>query len=139
VHLAFSARLEAEDAEVLAVVGDLESYPQWLGLVQKVRADGDGWYVDLGARLGLLKGTKRVRMVRVESAAREVRFVRDEADGQDHPPWVLNAGVHDGELTVELDYGGTSLLVSLIEPALKLEASRAPARLQRLVSRRRAP
>jgi hypothetical protein len=134
VDLAFSALLESEDSAVLAVLEDLTTYPRWLGVVQSVRADGDAaWSVDLGARLGFLKGTKRVRMVRVPAGEGEVRFERDEADGEDHPPWVLHASVHDGTLNVDLTYGGSSALVTLLEPVLRAEAAKAPARLERLL------
>jgi hypothetical protein len=133
VQLAFSARVDASEAAIVRVVGDLSTYPQWLGVVQAVEADGvDAWFVAIGAKVGLLRRTKRVRMVRTGP----MRFERDEADGQVHPAWTLDAAIVDGELTVELAYGGTSLVVTALEPLLRLEAARAPGRLQRLLADR---
>jgi hypothetical protein len=130
VRLALSARVDASEADIVRVVGDLSTYPQWLGVVQEVEVEGpDAWLVDIGARVGLLRRTKRVRMVRTGA----LRFERDEADGKEHPPWVLDATVDGSDVRVELFYGGSSLAVSALEPLLRLEAARAPARLQRTV------
>src|SRR5688500_11916467 len=93
--------LDAAPARVFAEVADLGTYPRWLGIVHAaVPASagdagdevGPAWSVEIGARLGPLRRTKRVRMVRVvcdEPTA--VRFERVEDDGREHSAWVLQA------------------------------------------------
>ena len=119
---------------VFAWVADLDRYPAWLDIVPKATADGDGsWQVTLRGRLGPLARSKRLRMTRVAlDAPRHVRFERDERDGRDHSPWVLEADVvpTDGgsRLTMHLHYGG-SLFGPVLERVLGDEIERSRARL----------
>jgi len=136
------ARIDAPASAVLAEVADLAAYPEWHGMVQGVEADGDGWLVDLGGRLGPLKHTKRVRLVRGDDEVPgHVRFVRSERDGQEHGAWELDAEVHpptgEGPCTLHfcLSYNGSSPLVGLLEPLLRAETERSADRLrQRLAA-----
>lgn len=113
-------------------MADLTTYPQWLGIVQAVTPDGDAWVVELGARLGPFKRTKRVRIVRTACDAAYVRFERAELDGREHSPWVLSAEVRPAgegtELTMHLHYGGSAWLPGL-DLVLAQEVRRAGARL----------
>ena len=144
----------AAAGEVRAAVADLAGYPRWLGVVLDVEPDGDGWLVDVGAKVGPLRRAKRVRMVRVEAPAPAgggdaVRFERRELDGADHSPWVLEATVRPAAeaaaesgaattaLEVRLHYGGGSPLMALVEPVLRAEAARAPGRLEALIQAER--
>jgi hypothetical protein len=123
---------------VFAQVRDLGGYPAWLGVVHRAVAvgggdpDGAAWLVDLGARLGPVRRSKRVRMVRVVDAAPELaRFERVEADGRSHSPWVLTARIEGAEgsrLTMHLHYGGRAWL-PLVELALRDQIRRAGPRL----------
>lgn len=129
--------LPAPPEVVLPVVADLSTYPQWLGIVLAATSDGpDAWLVDLGARLGPLRRSKRVRMVRVDGALGVVRFERQEGDGRDHSPWVLQATVEPQEagtrLTMHLHYGGSRWLPGL-DLVLREEIRRATGRLSKLV------
>ena len=126
-------------ARVFTHVADLATYPQWLGIVHSATAvDDDVWEVELGARLGPLRRTKRVRMVRTECdpSAGVVRFERMELDGREHSAWRLHAAVAPAEqgsrLTMQLHYGGSAWLPGL-EAVLAHEVRRAGARLRTLL------
>lgn len=129
-----AARLPTAPSRVFEALADLGTYPHWLGIVQAAEVVADGaWAVELGARLGPLRRTKRVRMVRTVCEADErVRFDRAELDGREHSPWVLEAEVvPDGEgsaLTMHLHYGGGAWLPGL-DLVLRQEVRCAAARL----------
>jgi hypothetical protein len=119
-------------------VADLGNYPDWLGIVHRVEpvADTDEtWLVDIGARVGFVTRTKRLRMVRTQAVAPEmVRFERAELDGKEHSPWILTARVEpvDGggsRLQMDLHYGGGGW-IPLLEPVLRQEVVRATERLR---------
>lgn len=128
---------------VFGYVQDLTTYPRWFTIVDRVApaADGDetGWEVDLAARLGPFKRTKRVRMARTEIdlAERRVRFERLELDARPHSAWVLAARVEEHpsgcRLHMHLHYGGVGWVPGL-DLILREEAKRAGARLERVLS-----
>ena len=139
--------------KVFAAVADLDTYPGWFAIVDRVvgvPADEPTWDVDLVARIGPLKRTKRVRMVRVHAddgdgdaddgdgdGAGRVRYERQEADGRDHSEWVLEAGVAPAaggatELRIHLHYGGRGWVPGL-DLFLGQEARRAGSRLDALL------
>jgi hypothetical protein len=137
VDLEAVAHLAWPPEVVFAHVRDLGGYPAWLGIVHQAVPAGDGdpqaaWLVDLGARLGPVRRSKRVRMVRVVDDAPELaRFERIEGDGRSHSPWVLTArieGADGSRLTMHLHYGGRAWL-PLVELALRDEIRRAGPRL----------
>ena len=142
VDLTASAALDVPPERVFEEVADLSTYPGWLGIVHGARPagphgddPGPAWLVDVGARLGPLRRTKRVRMVRVEHQPPTlVSFERREHDGRSHPPWILTAGVEASGagslLTVALHYGGAPSL-PLVDVVLGEEMRRARGRLQR--------
>jgi uncharacterized protein YndB with AHSA1/START domain len=136
VDFTATTRLPAPPERVYAEVADLATYPHWLGIVHGVAADGDGWLVDLGARLGPFLRTKRVRMTPAERRPPiVVRFERAEADGREHSPWVLEAtlrpdGAEATELAMHLHYGG-SLWLPGLDLVLRREVDRAGGRLAR--------
>ena len=115
-------------------VEDLGRYPAWLDIVPRSVADGeDAWLVDLRGRLGPLARSKRLRMARVRhEAPTTVRFERDERDGRQHSPWVLEAEVQPtaagSRLTMRLHYGG-SLFGPVLEHVLGDEIERSRQRL----------
>lgn len=133
MDLTATAVLAVAPWRTLAEVADLATYPHWLGIVQRVVPDGDGWAVDIGARLGPFKKAKRVRMVRTVHDEAHVRFDRAELDGTAHSPWVLSAEVQPAgagtELTVRLHYGGSAWLPGL-DLVLAQEVRRAGSRLE---------
>lgn len=128
-------------------IADLATYPRWLGIVLSATplpadsatplpADGPApaWTVELGARVGPLRRAKRLRMVRTVDAGESVQFTRDEGDGRTHGVWVLEATVAAADpghtaLTMRLRYEGASPWLGLLEPVLRQEINRAPARL----------
>lgn len=125
--------------ELFAWVEHLERYPQWLEIVSRVAALGDGgWAVDLRGRLGPLARSKRLRMVRARhEPPRAVTFERAELDRRNHSPWVLDAEVmpHAGgsQLRMNLHYGG-GLFGPVLERVLRDEIERSRLRLLALVS-----
>ncbi|HEX7167474.1 MAG TPA: hypothetical protein VF230_10885 [Acidimicrobiales bacterium] len=147
------AAVAADRRRVFALVRDLSTYPGWFSVVRAAEADATAeaaWVVDLGASLGPLTRTKRVRMRRTvdDEPAGRARFERDEQDGRQHSAWVLEAriagagaGAGDGDgdgdghgaltLTMHLYYGGIAWVPGL-DRLLRDEAKRAAARLQRL-------
>jgi hypothetical protein len=143
-----AASLEAPcAADVLfALVDDLSTYPEWNGLVHSAVAEpGDvpAWDVELRARLGPLARSKRLRMVRTvrDPAAFTVRFERDQADGRNHSPWILGAGIveRDGlsTLTMHLHYGGSLWTGGALERVLADQITSGRERLLQLVATRR--
>lgn len=133
MDLTATASLAVAPSRALAEVADLATYPHWLGIVQRAVPDGEGWAVDIGARLGPFKKAKRVRMVRTVHDEAHVRFDRAELDGKAHSPWVLSAEVQPAgagtELTVRLHYGGSAWLPGL-DLVLAQEVRRAGSRLE---------
>lgn len=137
MDISLQAALDAAPAAVLAEVTDIDGYPAWHGMVKKVVPDGDGWLVDVGARIGPFNKSKRVRLVRAEDEEPgQVRFVRDEKDGKEHGGWelegVVDPATGDGPctLTFRLLYDGSSPLMGLLEPLLKAEVAKSADRLR---------
>lgn len=141
------ADLAHAPARVFEAVADLATYDEWLGIVAGVTpapADaqdaGPAWYVELGARLGPLRRTKRLRMVRtVHEADSRARFERHEHDDRAHSPWILTAtvepaGAEETHLRMDLHYGGAGWLPGL-DLVLRQEIRRAGGRLDRYLER----
>ena len=129
--------------QLFELVDDLSTYPQWNGLVHSAVAepgDSDAWDVELRARLGRLARSKRLRMVRTIRDAETFRvvFERDQADGRNHSPWVLDATVteHDGisKLTMRLHYGGKLWTGGALERVLAEQITSGRERLLQLVA-----
>lgn len=141
MDLTASTTLDAAPARVFAEVADLATYPHWLGIVHAAVPEpardeaAQAWSVEIGARLGPLRRTKRVRMVRVVcDEPTSVRFERVEGDGRQHSAWVLRADLRAAtdagtELAMHLHYGGSAWLPGL-DLVLGQEVRRAGARLQ---------
>ena len=143
-----TASMEAPCAagQLFELVDDLSTYPQWNGLVHSAvvePGDGSAWDVELRARLGPLARSKRLRMVRTirDAEAHRVVFERDQADGRNHSPWVLDASIieHDGlsKLTMRLHYGGKLWTGGALERVLAEQITSGRERLLQLVSTKR--
>lgn len=127
---------------VFGEVANLDTYPAWLGMVHRAERcerlpddPGPAWMVDLGARLGPIRRTKRVRMVRAEARPPKlVRFERRETDGCHHSAWVLTAEVEAAErgsrLTMGLHYGGAARIPG-VDRILADEVRRATKKLEK--------
>ena len=125
------------------LIDDLSTYPQWNGLVHSATAEpGDEpvWDVELRARLGPLARSKRLRMVRTVRDAETftATFERDQADGRNHSPWVLDARIveRDGlsTLTMRLHYGGSLWTAGALERVLAEQITSGRERLRSLVA-----
>ena len=134
-----------------AVIGDLSTYASWLEIVSSAEpADGDrgdpgpAWSVVLQGRIGPLRRTKRLRMVRSIDDELSVRFERRELDDRSHSPWILDASITPTDATVDqtdlvtlqmsLHYGG-SLWVPILDRMLAEEINRSRPRLVALLAR----
>lgn len=146
-----AAELPVPITRAYASLADLGTYPAWLGIVQAAvpadPADGDAgpaWWVDLGARLGPLRRTKRVRMVRTDATEpRRVRFERVEHDGRAHADWILTGELEPrGEaachLAMHLHYGGSRTL-PIADVVLAREIRRAGGRLAAVLTAEAGP
>ena len=140
-----TASLEAPCAAVrlFELIDDLSTYPLWNGLVHSAIAEpGDqpAWDVELRARLGPLARSKRLRMVRTvrDAGAFTATFERDQADGRNHSPWVLEARIveRDGlsTLTMRLLYGGSLWTGGALERVLAEQITSGRERLLQLVA-----
>ncbi|MGH9179582.1 MAG: SRPBCC family protein [Acidimicrobiales bacterium] len=141
MDLVGSASLSADPAVVFDHVADLGTYPDWLGIVFGAAPGpphpddpGPAWMVDLGAKIGPLPLTKRLRMVRTEHLPpKQARFERLEHDGQSHSAWVLLVEVEGSQsgssLTIRLHYSGASRLPG-VDAILRDEIRKAGGRLQ---------
>ncbi len=129
----------AAPEELFDLICDLDSYPEWLGLVVRASPEagdddaGDDddpvWLVELRAQVGPLARAKRLRMARTaHDAPRSVTFERREPDGRDHSQWVLHAAIEPtgqgSTLTVSLHYGGR-LFGPVLERVLRVEIRKA--------------
>ena len=136
-----SATLEAAcpPAVLFGWVDDLARYPRWLDLVQRAEPAGDEtWTVVLAARMGPLRRSKQLTMVRTRcEPGRLVRFERREPDGKRHAAWTLQAAVmatRDGsELTMTMTYDG-QWWGPVVERVLTEEIDRARPRLAALAA-----
>ncbi len=139
VTVVLAAPVAAE--RLFELVADLSRYPDWLDIVPRAEAIEQDtsqslpvWSVDLRAQLGLLRRSKRLRMVRTRSESPCLaRFERQELDGRAHSDWVLEAQVEpaaDAEclLTMSLHYGGT-MWMPLLDRLLADEIERSRGRL----------
>jgi ribosome-associated toxin RatA of RatAB toxin-antitoxin module len=149
MHRTVTASVTAPAARVFAIVSDLGTYPEWLGLVTDAveapsdeRDVGPAWHVTIRAQIGPFARSKKLRMVRSqcdEEGQRSVaRFERRELDGRDHAAWTLEAIVADAlgetEVTMELRYDGR-LWTAPLEPVLGMFIDDAGPRLEAYASR----
>jgi hypothetical protein len=144
VDMSATMRAPCPSEVLFREVENLSRYPSWLSIVPRAeQIDDEGndapvWSVELRGRIGRLARSKRLRMVRtVHRPGRHVRFERQELDGRQHSPWVLDAEVHavgsdESTLEMRLHYGG-SFGGTLIEKLLTDEIEASRPRLAALV------
>jgi hypothetical protein len=81
-------------AEVLPYVADLSQYQLWMPLIHGVESIGQGvWKVELRAKVGVFARSKRLTMVRTAQSEDHVVFERQEDDGRQHAPWVMEVSL----------------------------------------------
>ncbi len=141
----------APAAALHAVVADLGTYPEWLDIVAAADPLGQSddaapaWSVVLQARVGPLRRSKRLRMVRTIDSPSELCFERRELDGRSHSAWRLHATIEEidaasgsdgagSRLTMRLHYGG-SLWIPVLDRLLTEEIRRSRTRLIELLAR----
>jgi hypothetical protein len=134
---------DADRTALIEIIGDLSTYPDWMGLVHRVipavsrGSDlGPAYEVDLRASIGPLARSKRLRMVRTEyEPARRVVYRREEADDREHSQWVLTVDAVDPGLHLRLDYDGR-LWIPVLDAVLERRIERDRPRLLALVAER---
>lgn len=136
-----TASLTVAPDTVFAELADLSTYPGWLGIVFGAETSpphegdpGPAWMVDLGAKIGPIPVTKKVRMVRTRHLPPKlVQFERRERDDTEHSEWILTAEVEAADggsvLTVRAHYGGGGRLPG-IDNILRAEIHKGGPRLQ---------
>lgn len=130
MHQTVTALVAAPVERVAQIVGDLSTYPEWLGLVTEAGStEGNGdqpaWLVTIRAKVGPFARSKKLRMVRTtfdaDAGMTIFRFERQETDSRDHSPWTLDASVAPDRagstVTMDLRYGGR-LWTAPLEPIL---------------------
>jgi hypothetical protein len=142
VDVTASLTAAVQPERLFGAVDRLDGYPDWLEIVPRavpvdvVAGDtGPAWSVDLRGRIGPLRRSKRLRMVRtVHEPPSLVVFERREVDDRTHSDWVMRAIVHgdaaDGPsvLTMHLHYGG-AMWMPLLDRLLSDEIERSRGRL----------
>jgi hypothetical protein len=139
-------RVEADLPAPVSVVhdrlADLSGYPAWAGIVRgATREPGPepAWSVEVGARVGLIRLTKRVRMVRAVDETARLEFERAELDGAEHSSWVLTVELREKAgpnpvtfAKVAFSYAGIGWVPGL-DAVLAIEARRSARRLRGLL------
>jgi hypothetical protein len=153
----FEVTIEAPAERLHPLLADLERYPEFLDIVDRVEIDptptadesGTAWLVTLRARIGPLARSKRLRMVRTVTEPGRIRFERRELDGRHHADWILEATLRDTsdpEVAEALESEGPATLVAMaldydgrlwsgpVEAVLRSEVPGASARLTSLAT-----
>lgn len=147
----FTTEIGASRARVFDVIANVDTYADWLEVVQRVEpatgstssvdgaAEGPAWFVTLRAKLGPLARSKRLR-VAPDIAAEPSRFrlVRTELDGRNHSPWIFDSSLDEAatdttKLTMTLTYGG-SLWSPALTGVLERQLTSAAAKLETLAT-----
>lgn len=127
-----------------SVIGDLTTYPRWMGLVHSVSPADDlgGHRVELRGKIGPLARSKVLRMERVDDTDR-IRFVRRELDGRTHGRWELEAQITSSQITSSPASSESTLTMTLlyegrwwsavVEKLLSEEVEASKARLREVV------
>lgn len=117
MHRTITADIEAPPQRVFDIVSDLETYAEWLEIVDSAEpapADssdrGPAWFVTIKAKIGPFARSKRLRMVRVDQTESSARFERHELDGRTHSAWTMESVVEEGpkgsNVSMDLRYDG---------------------------------
>lgn len=117
MHRTITADIDAPPQRVFDIVSDLETYAEWLDVVDSAEpapADstdaGPAWFVTIKAKIGPFARSKRLRMVRTEQTETSARFERHELDGREHSAWTMESVVAEGPrgstVSMELSYDG---------------------------------
>lgn len=130
MHQNVTAEVAAPAERVAEIIGDLGTYPEWLGLVVDAVPSGSdegrpAWSVTIRAKVGPFARSKKLRMVRTAHDTSDgvtvSRFERAETDERDHSEWTLDATVvargAEATVTMDLRYGGR-LWTAPLEPVL---------------------
>ncbi|MEK9938736.1 MAG: SRPBCC family protein [Ilumatobacter sp.] len=150
-----SIDVDAPRSDVVAVLGDLASYAEWLDIVAMARpvagtvddpGGGPAWEVELRARIGPFARTKRLRMVRsvmVDNAdGSDITFTRCEEGSRQYSDWTLSVRVEDlapggSRAVLNLHYGGSLWTPGPLERVLADQISVGRERLRAVVGTHR--
>lgn len=155
MHQTIKADISADPQQVMEIVSDLSTYPEWLDLVATATPDDSGhvaegtaahsetcpaWLVTIRAKIGPFSRSKKLRMVRTHQSDSEATFERRELDGRQHSAWVMASTVSEGpsgaRLKIDLRYDG-GLWSAPVEAILSGVTSSAGERLSAFAQARR--
>lgn len=139
MHRAISVSVDTPIEDVMEIVADLATYPDWLGLVHQAHPDPDVegiFLVTLRAKIGPFARSKKLRMIRTVYTDSAVKFERLETDGREHSNWIMSVDAAAGsdsasnctELEIALSYDG-DLWSAPLEMILDSQAAKAGRRL----------
>ena len=140
-----TASLEAPcpAARLFELVDDLSTYPQWNGLVHSAVAEpgdqpcGTSSCAPASGRWHAANGCVWCERFETPRGSPST-FERDQADGRNHSPWVLDARIveQDGlsTLTMRLHYGGSLWTGGALERVLAEQITSGRERLLKLVA-----
>lgn len=134
-----SADIAASTDEVLAVLRNLSTYPDWMPIVSSAVADGDDhWIVELRVAIGPFARSKRIRMQRIVDSSQLVVFTRGEADGRSHATWELRLELNAIDIGSSVDatlrYEGKMWTPGPVEDALESGLDKGIVQLQEFVT-----
>lgn len=123
VHTSSTVALGVPSARVIPWLDDLSRYPEWMPLVHAATLVAPcTWDVELRATLGVFARSKRLRMRRTVATDTRIVFERDEGDGRQHAPWVLEVTIADEDrgcaVTMDLTYGGSLWTAGVLDRVL---------------------
>ena len=119
-------------------VADLARYVEWMPVVHRAEAVGDGvWNVELRAKVGVFARSKRLRMKRTVNTSYHIVFERDEIDGRRHSPWTMAVALQTTDagcvVTVDLSYGGTLWTAGILDRVLAAQVEAGKTGLAHVV------
>ena len=124
---------------VLPYVADLSQYLLWMPLIHEVEPIDEGvWKVELRAKVGVFARSKRLTMKRTTHTADRLIFERQEADGRQHAPWVMEVSLIDTTkgctVSIQLSYGGNLWTAGVLDKILAHQVDLGKKTLAELVT-----
>lgn len=134
-----SVQLGVPKELVVPYVSNLSEYQLWMPLIHGVEQIGENiWKVELRAKVGVFARSKRLTMVRTVHTDHQLVFERQENDGRQHAPWVMEVSLADNTkgctITIHLSYGGTLWTAGVLDKILAHQVELGKKSLAELVT-----
>jgi carbon monoxide dehydrogenase subunit G len=134
-----SVQLGVPKELVVPYVADLSRYQLWMPLIHGVEQVSENvWKVELRAKVGVFARSKRLTMVRTVHTDHQLVFERQENDGREHAPWVMEVSLADDPkgcaVTIHLSYGGNLWTAGVLDKILAHQVDLGKKSLAELVT-----